>query len=138
MAYLSRYQMFAILPSYSYLHGLNPLRKQPLVSYGLTGLFNAILSLSPNILANMTISVPNAIIDRREFLSIYIQIYGHAFSIINIPSGFGAANLISSKLKRVLARLYIKIKISIPSSSSDSNQSFHLRQTLANLYQLSQ
>ena len=59
VAYLSRYLMSATLLNYSYQHGWSPLRKPLLVSYRLTSLSNAILSLNPNVLAHMITSVPN-------------------------------------------------------------------------------
>ena len=75
-------------------------------------------------------------INKIDFLSIYRKICYQVFSKINISSGFVAAGFISLKLKRVLAKL--NIKIPTLSSSSSSNQSFYLEKTLVNLYQLNQ
>ena len=75
-------------------------------------------------------------INKMDFLSIYTKIHHWAFLKTNISSGFAAAGLISLKPERVLAKL--NIKISTPSSSSSSNQSFYLGKTPINLYQLNQ
>jgi len=74
------------------------------------------------------------IINKREFLSLYTRVYYCAFSRANILSGFAATSLIPFKPKRVLLKLYIKIKILTPPSSLNSNQSFYLGRTLVNLY----
>lgn len=75
-------------------------------------------------------------IDKRDFLSLYTSIHQQAFSTSNISNGFTAIGLIPTKPKRVLQKLQIKLKTPTPPSSLNSNQSFYLGQTPANLYQL--
>ena len=50
-------------------------------------------------------------IDKKEFLSIYTKIRGHAFSKANILSGFAAADLIPFKSERCHGHLYGRIHI---------------------------
>ena len=74
----------------------------------------------------------------KEDFYLFTSVHDSAFSKINISSGFAAADLISFKSERVLAKLHIKMKTSTSLFSSSSSQSFYLEKTSVNLYQLNQ
>ena len=75
------------------------------------------------------------LVKKEDFLYIFPSIFEHSISLSSIQSGFAATGRILLIPEKVLSRLP-KPKTPTPPSTSESNQSFGIGKTPANLRQL--